>query len=208
MDHSLVTITTWSRNEHHVSSVDTAAAVLCSLGEYLSHRKLLFTPFVSISLPDKSLLPVDEPDNGTTEVKTEPKRPTRLFSKFKNFLERTAQGTNSVESQREDFKRYSSILRFQTPVSTPTRHRFVPNLGMKSEGDPQTKRSGVATGRVMSESDDSPRQEKIKKNLQRSQSDLTDHRPELKITDKQQTPDCAENLENAGIRDMTGLGKT
>ncbi|XP_041351974.1 uncharacterized protein LOC121370654 isoform X2 [Gigantopelta aegis] len=199
MDHSLVTIITWTRDQHHELLVDTAAAVLCSLKEYLLHRKILSTPFVSISLPEKSLLPISVPENAISEAKPETKRYTKLFSKFKDFLERTTQGTSSLESQRGDFKRYSSILHFQTSATTTMggevssiKDSSGSDVISQSDGDSQAKRIGTAFGNVTSENDDVPKQEKSKKSLQRSISDFTGHRPELRHTDRQQTPESVE----------------
>ncbi|XP_046369980.2 uncharacterized protein LOC124144554 isoform X1 [Haliotis rufescens] len=146
VDQSLVTIVTWSSGNDGNESGEMAAATLGSLREFLHLRKMQATPLLTLSLPRDISAPSftsSTPKSDEKELKTEGKKSHKLITKFKSFIEKTAQSNNAskVEAQKEEIKKYSSILKFGSSASEKVETEVVGNTVCPEE-TPQGDQAG------------------------------------------------------------------
>lgn len=123
-----------------------AAATLGSLREFLHLRKMQATPLLTLSLPRDISAPSftsSTPKSDEKELKTEGKKSHKLITKFKSFIEKTAQSNNAskVEAQKEEIKKYSSILKFGSSASEKVETEVVGNTVCPEE-TPQGDQAG------------------------------------------------------------------
>ncbi|XP_067681261.1 uncharacterized protein [Haliotis asinina] len=174
VDQSLVTIVTWSSRNDGKESGEMAAATLGSLREFLHMRKMQATPLLTLSLPrdiSASNITSSTPKSDEKESRTEGKKSHKLLTKFKSFIEKTAQSNNAskIEAQKEEMKKYSSILKFGSSASEKAETETIVN----AECRPEAPRESQTVSEEIHQGSMSERKtvENSKQLLQRSVSD-------------------------------------